>query len=635
MLKSVYMACVNGFTALALLAGGTGIPSHGHAAPAQPSQSSQTHQYDLCARAEGLDEANPVLQTLRVKLELTQQGVAPDMLKFVQQDLIAKTVKPALGPVKIFVEDYDRKTCAAAGNNLLQLAFALDAKQVAEINNSTTRGELIIPALQALLPAAPPKILTNANDQANSASLRIFFATNRNATGSKKTAEAFGKKLAKLSYGEVQVQVKRQPKMKNLETTSIAKFDSVTDLKNFAVANQYTMLTHEAWLKEVQARASKFNKAGVLLFVHGYKNNFVDAAAIAGQFTYDMAFNGASVMFSWPSQNNFSDYKEDGELAQSSTAAMATLLADLTALQKEGPVYVVAHSMGNRVLLDGLKQFLKDSSADQTRSITEVVLAAPDVPQKDYKAKWGDNLADNGIYPTLYASKGDLAMNASVLYNQNEGPRLGQGGPDLLQTRYLVSIDASEMKGSLFSEHHAYFRDNHTVAKDLYGLLRERKKVEKRPNLKKLSDVHSSWLLQAKISPQELTFTQLLCPAKCSKTLKSSLQPFIGTKVQIGPNQFSGAVLDSLFDSCDGKIELRPQQQSRQQQLAELKKTIAPNHKFDAASLHLPEPLHSALVVCNREKDGKAGNVARIISLEEGRVLVLFEYLSVLELRKK
>jgi hypothetical protein len=139
----------------------------------------------------------------------------------------------------------------------------------------------------------------------------------------------------------------------------------------------------------------------------------------------------------------------------------------------------------------------------------------------------------------------------------------------------------------------------------------------------------------AAISPQELTFTQLLCPAKCSKTLKSSLQPFIGTKVQIGPNQFSGAVLDSLFDSCDGKIELRPQQQSRQQQLAELKKTIAPNHKFDAASLHLPEPVHSALVVCNREKDGKAGNVARIISLEEGRVLVLFEYLSVLELHKK
>jgi hypothetical protein len=139
----------------------------------------------------------------------------------------------------------------------------------------------------------------------------------------------------------------------------------------------------------------------------------------------------------------------------------------------------------------------------------------------------------------------------------------------------------------------------------------------------------------ASVNVQDLTFTKLLCPAGCSKLMKSSLQPFIGSKVQIGPSQFTGAVLDSLFDHCDGKIELRPQQQSRQEQLLELKKTIAPNHKFDTASLRLPEAVLSALVVCNREMDRKAGNIARIISIEDGRVLVLFEYLSVLDLRKK
>lgn len=497
LMKSRRLVLLNVCAALAMLVGCASMPSASNTPQASTSTHTQAQLYDLCARAEGTDDANPVLQTLRVKMELTQQGVALDIIKMVQAELIAKSLKPALGPVKIFVEDYDSKTCAAAGDNFLQLSFALDAKQVAEINTSTTRGEFVIPALQALLPITPPKILTNANDKANGANLRLFFATNRNATGSKKTEEAFGKSLATVSYGEVQVQVKRQPKMKNLETTSIAKFESVTDLKNFSVATEVTILKPEDWLREVKIRASQHNKAGVMLFIHGYKNNFVDAAAIAGQFTYDMAFNGASVMFSWPSQNKLVDYKDDGELAKASTDAMAKVLSDLTALQKEGPVYVVAHSMGNRVLLDGLKQFLKKSTPAQTRAITEVVLAAPDVPRNAYKEKWGDELSENGIYPTLYASERDLALNASTLYNKDEGPRLGHGGNDLLQIRYLTSIDASKVNGDFFSTHHAYFRDNNTVASDLYGLLRERKKAEKRPNLKKLGEVYSSWVLQA------------------------------------------------------------------------------------------------------------------------------------------
>lgn len=498
LMMSCRLASLSLYTALSLLIGIIAIPAS-HAAQVSaksPGQSSEAQLYDLCARAEGADEANPVLQTLRVKLKLKQHGVSNDILRLVQAELIAKSVKPTLGAVKIFVEDYDSKSCAAAGENLLELAFSLDAKQVADINGSMTRGDFVIPALHALQPTSLPKIRTNANDNANGVSLRIFFATNRNNIGSAKTDEAFGKTLAGLSYGEVQVQVKRQPKMKNLETTSIAKFESVTDLKNFAVANKYSLLSHEAWLQEVKTKAAQHNKAGVLLFIHGYKNSFVDAAAIAGQFTYDMAFNGASVMFSWPSQNSFIGYKEDSKLAISSAGAMAAVLNDLSALQAEGPVYVVAHSMGNRVLLDGMKLFLKNAKAEQIRAITEVVLAAPDVPQKDFKKNWGEDLTDIGIYPTLYASDRDLAMSASETVNSDQGVRLGHGGDKLFQMRYLVSIDASRVKDDFFSTHHAYFRDNNTVASDLYALIRERKKVEKRANLKRLDDVYSKWLMQ-------------------------------------------------------------------------------------------------------------------------------------------
>lgn len=141
----------------------------------------------------------------------------------------------------------------------------------------------------------------------------------------------------------------------------------------------------------------------------------------------------------------------------------------------------------------------------------------------------------------------------------------------------------------------------------------------------------------AAFSLQELTFTQILCPTNCGKGIKSFLQPLIGQKVQLGPNQFSGALVDKLFDPCDGTVEIKLKPQSRQQQIDELKKMIAPHHKFDAASLRLPTQIVSALAVCNSKADGKPGsgvnNMARIISIEDGRVLVLFEELTVLELR--
>jgi hypothetical protein len=138
-------------------------------------------------------------------------------------------------------------------------------------------------------------------------------------------------------------------------------------------------------------------------------------------------------------------------------------------------------------------------------------------------------------------------------------------------------------------------------------------------------------------SLQELTFTHILCPTKCSNGIKTFLQPHIGEKVQIGPNRFSGALVDKLFDPCDGTIEIKLKQQSRQQQIAELKKMTAPKRKFDSSSLRLPTQPVSALAVCNSKLTDKPGsaanNMARIISIENGRVLVLFEELTVLEFR--
>lgn len=151
LMNSCRFALLNLCVTLAMALGLAAIPSLSNAAQGL-KQVGPVELYDLCARAEGTDEANPVLQTLHVKMELNQKGVASDILKLVQAQLLALSSKSTLGPVNVFVEDYDSKICAAAGENFLQLCFALDAKQVAEINSGTTCGEFVIPSLRALLP---------------------------------------------------------------------------------------------------------------------------------------------------------------------------------------------------------------------------------------------------------------------------------------------------------------------------------------------------------------------------------------------------------------------------------------------------------------------------------------------------
>ena len=451
--------------------------------------------YDLCARVEGKDPANPILQTLHIKLSLSGPEIAPALRTLVQAQLIAQVLERQGGALSVFLEDYEPQVCAASGDKLTEIALSVTQDEIDKINRDTVRGDARFPNAEAIAARAEVKIKLAASDKAQQVSIRLFYATNRGLTGKQETSAAFGNQAGSLSYGRVQVDVKRQPTMKNLETAAITKFENVIDLENFAVAGKFTPLTHEQWLAEVKARASKFNKAGVLLFIHGYNNTFVEAAAVAGQLTYDLAFPGASVLFSWPSQGKLLEYKQDSVQATAAAPSLAAVINDLTALQAEGPVYIVAHSMGNQVLLGGLKQFLKDSKAGQSRALTAVVMAAPDVPQENFKKLWGEDLTDNGIYPTLYASSNDLAIVASEKENKNL--RLGSGGKAMFAMSYMVSIDASAVTKAFFSTNHAYFRDNDTVTGDLFGLIRERKAAEQRPKLKRVKEDYSSWVLQA------------------------------------------------------------------------------------------------------------------------------------------
>jgi len=325
--------------------------------------------------------------------------------------------------------------------------------------------------------------------------LRLYFATNRRATGQAETAQAFDSQRSdELSHGAIEVSVRRQDGMRQIDNPALLRFERTTSTSDVAVAGHLQVLKRKDWLAEVGQRATRMEKPGVLLFIHGYNVGFVDAARRAGQLSYDLGFPGPTVFMAWPSEASVSGYLKDGLSAENSWSAAAQLLDEITSLNEDGPVYIVAHSMGNRVMLGGLSKLLA-ADPGRRRAIKSVVMAAPDIDQDTFRLNWANQLLNLGIGFTLYASDRDLAMTFSETVQG--GKRMGNGGASLLKIKGVDSVDVSAVTREFFALNHSYFGDQATVLSDLFFLLRQGLPAEQRPRLRRIEPKSASaWILQ-------------------------------------------------------------------------------------------------------------------------------------------
>ena len=111
--------------------------------------------------------------------------------------------------------------------------------------------------------------------------------------------------------------------------------------------------------------------------MHGYNTSFDYALYRTAQIAYNLKFDGAAFLYSWPSGGAVASYTYDRESAQASEPYLRQFL-DLVVKQTGAKsVSIIAHSMGNQPLLDVLKDMR--SGGPQEVVINEVILAAPDV----------------------------------------------------------------------------------------------------------------------------------------------------------------------------------------------------------------------------------------------------------------
>ena len=167
-------------------------------------------------------------------------------------------------------------------------------------------------------------------------------------------------------------------------------------------------------------------KRQVLVFVHGFNNRFEDAVFRFAQIVHDSGAEVAPVLFTWPSRGSVLAYGYDRESTNFSRNGLETLLRDLARDPNVAEVTVLAHSMGNWLTLESLRQMaIRDRRV--APKIRNVILAAPDVDIDLARAAFHDMGRDRPRL-TLMVSGDDQALAVSRLV-WGDSVRLGAIDP--------------------------------------------------------------------------------------------------------------------------------------------------------------------------------------------------------------
>ena len=165
-----------------------------------------------------------------------------------------------------------------------------------------------------------------------------------------------------------------------LERPDIWKLEFHPDPEKHIVLQKVDWEAKAQFLKDVAGMVSASPGKEAFVFVHGYNVSFEDAAIRTAQLAYDFGFKGAPIFYSWPSRGSLFGYLDDETSVQQTAGRLKTVSSRmLTASSGATVVHLIAHSMGNRALLQVLAELAADPQFKDFGKFSTVVFAAPDV----------------------------------------------------------------------------------------------------------------------------------------------------------------------------------------------------------------------------------------------------------------
>jgi esterase/lipase superfamily enzyme len=254
---------------------------------------------------------------------------------------------------------------------------------------------------------------------------------------------------------------------------------------------------------EVARRLAAARRKEIVLFVHGYRNNFEHSALTMGEMCHFLGREFVCGIFTWPAGGDrgilfgYDFDRESAEYAVEDLVKLIRIIAGTPGLEK---IHFVAHSRGTDTLASALavlsvEAYALKSSPAREFHIGNVVLVAPDLDgdvavTKIFKVFSDPDLPFGGapepgaIIPpspglrlTMYVSRDDKALETSG-WLFGSVARLGRIDATMFTPEQielignLDAVDIIEVRGVTDFFGHSYFISNPQVSADIIAMLR-------------------------------------------------------------------------------------------------------------------------------------------------------------------
>ena len=302
----------------------------------------------------------------------------------------------------------------------------------------------------------------------------VYFATNRAADTD--GDNFFGAERGSMSFGITRVGIPPGHLMGRKEAPSLLKFEWTPDEHKHIKVHDVRTLTQDDFFQRLTQVVAESPGGKIMIFVHGYNVEFPQASRDVAQFANDLKFSGPVVLFSWPSQGSLTGYTVDETNAEWAQADFVRLLTGLLEAVAARNVYVVGHSMGNRIIGRGMTSLASDRLPGDLIVFREIVMIAPDIDADVFRLDIAPRMTRTGIHTTVYASSNDRALMASRAFHGYA--RAGDAGGRLVVVDGVETVDASDVSAGLLG--HSYFAEDRRIMEDIFALLQTGQRADNR-----------------------------------------------------------------------------------------------------------------------------------------------------------
>ncbi|WP_413991268.1 alpha/beta hydrolase [Labrys okinawensis] len=275
--------------------------------------------------------------------------------------------------------------------------------------------------------------------------------------------QVFGGDRGLASFAEIEVSIPPHRSSGTIQWPSKLPANPATDF----TAVKVDVVDRSDIIDALHRRLTRSRNRNVLLFVHGFNNRFDAAVYRFAQIVHDSGTDAVPVLFTWPSAGELTAYGYDRDSATYSRTALEKTLDYLIQDKSVASVSILAHSMGNWVTLEALRQ-MAIRRGSIPKKVENVMLASADVDIDVFETQVADMGTQRPAF-TVFVASDDRALEASKILWQSKS-RLGDINPNVqpyagyMKAHNIDIVNLSDVKTSGFIHHDKFAASGEIVS---------------------------------------------------------------------------------------------------------------------------------------------------------------------------